>query len=144
MNTLVNKVYDKLGTTRSFYQLKMDELKTKLKADEQFIQKVLNIVPNIEQIAHEKKMNIEDFSITEKRVKLSLVPKEESKFIFIKDQGYTSKGAGRNQKQLNTKAEKIEKWFTDKIENISVNVNQFSLEQSPINKILCDFYFNNK
>lgn len=50
-----------------------------------------------------------------------------NKFRFILDQGYDSKGRGKNQNRLNSKAEKMAAIITEKT-GMSAHINPFSLE----------------
>lgn len=57
-----------------------------------------------------------------------LSPRENSRFRFIAFKGYDSKGAGKNRKQLESKAQKLsEKFSTD---NFSASINPFSVEDN--------------
>lgn len=59
------------------------------------------------------------------------------KFRFIKDQGYDSRGAAKNQKTLEAKAQKLEGKFSE-IVGYSCSVNPYSLQED--HQVLLDFW----
>lgn len=61
------------------------------------------------------------------RVNITAVP-TSNKFKFIKDQGFTAGGSGKNQKQLDAKAEKLQAFIKEQTNANTVHVNCFSLE----------------
>jgi len=61
------------------------------------------------------------------RVNITAVP-TSNKFRFILDQGYDSRGRGKNQNRLNEKANKMSAVITEKTGIGSVQINPFSLE----------------
>lgn len=60
-------------------------------------------------------------------LKVSISAVFDGKFKFIKDQGYTSRGSGKNQKTLDDKGKKIEEGFLA-MTQIKIRVNSMTLE----------------
>lgn len=80
---------------------------------------------------------------TQLRVHIDAKPQSDSKkFRFVTFSGYTSGGSGRNQRQLDEKAMKIEATLLE-IANVKAQVNPFSLEvkdASDVKNVLIEFW----
>lgn len=80
---------------------------------------------------------------TQLRVHMDVKPQVDSKkFRFVTFAGYTSGGSGRNQRQLDEKAMKIESTLLE-IANVEAQVNPFSLEienANDVKNILVEFW----
>lgn len=76
------------------------------------------------------------------RVNITAVP-TSNKFRFIKDQGFTSGGRGKNQNRLDEKSEKMATVIKEKTGIESVSVNPFSLEvknENDVKRVLIELY----
>lgn len=81
--------------------------------------------------------------------RLSLTLNSDGKFKFIQFRGYTSRGAGKNESRLDSKAEKIcetvQGALRDSINELRCSVNPFSLEVrdgKETGRVLMDISYN--
>ena len=90
-------------------------------------------------------LTIEEFAVEQpsdkhesNRGTVSFYLKSDGNFKFIPFAGYDSRGRGRNQSRLETKARKMEEKITEFVDsenlNISCNVNEYSLESKEDDK----------
>lgn len=77
-------------------------------------------------------------------VSFSITPTEKSKIKFIKDEGFTKEGRGKNDTKLETQAEKLRDYLKENLSLNSVSVNKYSFEQKDVSKgnILVDIWLN--
>lgn len=77
-------------------------------------------------------------------VVLTATPTEFRPYRFISHQGYDSQGRGRNQKQLDAKATKLEEHLQAAMPGTRVAVNQFSIEakrkEGQQNRVMIEFH----
>lgn len=98
-----------------------------------------SIVNDLEPILSKLHLTVEEVNVNQPnkvvashsgRISLRLV--SDGKFKFIKFAGYTSRGAGKNESRLNSKAEKmvitVDNALSHSYENFNCYVNMYSLE----------------
>lgn len=94
-------------------------------------------------------MNRPDKEKASHRGRLSLTLNSDGKFKFIQFRGYTSRGAGKNESRLDSKAEKICEAVMAALQNpvneLRCSVNPFSLEVrdgKETGRVLMDISYN--
>lgn len=94
-------------------------------------------------------MNRPDKEKASNRGRLSLHLMSDGKFKFIQFRGYTSRGAGKNESRLDSKAEKICEAVMAALQNpvneLRCSVNPFSLEVrdgKETGRVLMDISYN--
>lgn len=94
-------------------------------------------------------MNRPDKEKASNRGRLSLHLVSDGKFKFIQFRGYTSRGAGKNESRLDSKAEKICETVQAALQNpvneLRCSVNPFSLEvrdEKETGRVLMDISYN--
>ena len=94
-------------------------------------------------------MNRPDKEKASNRGRLSLHLMSDGKFKFIQFRGYTSRGAGKNESRLDSKAEKICEAVMAALQNpvneLRCSVNPFSLEvrdEKETGRVLMDISYN--
>ena len=164
MNTLSEIIERKKQSVESERQEALNRVKTIENYQEWYHNRTLELEKSLPEISKTFKelgliLNIEflqttcyDFNVTEKSsLVVSCSCEMFGKMKPIKFAGYTSSGAGKNQKKLDEKAKKIEEYIKNKTCIKSIDVNQYSLEIKNYNvsssktqltpKVLVKFFF---
>jgi len=122
------KEIDRINKLAKFQLEKVDILKEKLPS---LIKALSSVHLEISDLWHSYTGNSYEIKDGDK-YRVTIYAKSDGKFIFIKDQGYTASGAGRNQQTLDNKAKKIEEKLQASTGIDRIHVNPFSLEVSRI------------
>jgi hypothetical protein len=120
------------------FQRKIDEMLTVVANTTEKTLQLEQKIPVIIGALTEQGLGIDSFSYSktgrdefwdkEDKIRCSLIVVPVSgKFKFIKDQGFTAKGAGKNDKQLEAKADKLIAFMEEKT-GLRFSVNKFCLQ----------------
>lgn len=131
----------------------LNRMRNEMQANGAVAQQIIN---DLEPVLAKLHLTIDSFTMNrpdkEKashRGRLSLTLNSDGKFKFIQFRGYTSRGAGKNESRLDSKAEKIcetvQGAFRDSINELRCSVNPFSLEVrdgKETGRVLMDISYN--
>lgn len=131
----------------------LNRMRNEMQANGAVVQQIIN---DLEPVLAKLHLTIDSFTMNrpdkEKashRGRLSLTLNSDGKFKFIQFRGYTSRGAGKNESRLDSKAEKIcetvQGALRDSINELRCAVNPFSLEVrdgKETGRVLMDISYN--
>lgn len=131
----------------------LNRMRNEIQANGAVAQQIIN---DLEPVLAKLHLTIDSFTMNrpdkEKashRGRLSLHLMSDGKFKFIQFRGYTSRGAGKNESRLDSKAEKIcetvQGALRDSINELRCSVNPFSLEVrdgKETGRVLMDISYN--
>lgn len=131
----------------------LNRMRNEMQANGAVAQQIIN---DLEPVLAKLHLTIDSFTMNrpdkEKashRGRLSLTLNSDGKFKFIQFRGYTSRGAGKNESRLDSKAEKIcetvQGALRDSINELRCSVNPFSLEVrdgKETGRVLMDISYN--
>lgn len=109
-----------------------DELQANGAVAQQIINDLEPVLAKLHLTIGEFTMNRPDKEKASNRGSLSLTLNSDGKFRFIEFRGYTSRGSGKNEERLDSKAKKIREAVMAALQNpvneLRCSVNQYSLE----------------
>lgn len=131
----------------------LNRMRNEMQANGAVAQQIIN---DLEPVLAKLHLTIDSFTMNrpdkEKashRGRLNLTLNSDGKFKFIQFRGYTSRGAGKNESRLDSKAEKIcetvQAALRDSINELRCSVNPFSLEVrdgKETGRVLMDISYN--
>lgn len=131
----------------------LNRMRNEMQANGAVAQQIIN---DLEPVLAKLHLTIDSFTMNrpdkEKashRGRLSLTLNSDGKFKFIQFRGYTSRGAGKNESRLDSKAEKICEAVMAALQNpvneLRCSVNPFSLEvrdEKETGRVLMDISYN--
>lgn len=131
----------------------LNRMRNEMQANGAVAQQIIN---DLEPVLAKLHLTIDSFTMNrpdkEKashRGRLNLTLNSDGKFKFIQFRGYTSRGAGKNESRLDSKAEKIcetvQGALRDSINELRCSVNPFSLEVrdgKETGRVLMDISYN--
>lgn len=131
----------------------LNRMRNEMQANGAVAQQIIN---DLEPVLAKLHLTIDSFTMNrpdkEKashRGRLNLTLNSDGKFKFIQFRGYTSRGAGKNESLLDSKAEKIcetvQGALRDSINELRCSVNPFSLEVrdgKETGRVLMDISYN--
>lgn len=133
LDTLTKRIDESLDRTNKEFQRYLDKLVDKRDTSIIKLRNLRSILPRLIDGLAKEHLVISDIgyyvaNTSNATLICTITAKSDGKFKFLKDQGYDSRGAGKNQKALNAKAEKINSNIL-KLAQININVNSMSLEK---------------
>ena len=131
----------------------LNRMRNEIQANGAVAQQIIN---DLEPVLAKLHLTIDSFTMNrpdkEKashRGRLNLTLNSDGKFKFIQFRGYTSRGSGKNESRLDSKAEKIcetvQGALRDSINELRCSVNPFSLEVrdgKETGRVLMDISYN--
>lgn len=131
----------------------LNRMRNEMQANGAVAQQIIN---DLEPVLAKLHLTIDSFTMNrpdkEKashRGRLNLTLNSDGKFKFIQFRGYTSRGSGKNESRLDSKAEKIcetvQGALRDSINELRCSVNPFSLEVrdgKETGRVLMDISYN--
>ena len=131
----------------------LNRMREELQANGAVAQQIIN---DLEPVLAKLHLTIDSFTMNRpdkekasNRGRLSLHLMSDGKFKFIQFRGYTSRGVGKNESRLDSKAEKIceavQGALRDSINELRCSVNPFSLEVrdgKETGRVLMDISYN--
>lgn len=131
----------------------LNRMREELKANGAVAQQIIN---DLEPVLAKLHLTIGEFTMSRpdkekasNRGTLNLTLPSDGKFKFIQFRGYTSRGAGKNESRLDSKAEKICEAVMAALQNpvneLRCSVNPFSLEvrdEKETGRVLMDISYN--
>lgn len=131
------------------FERKVEELQTNQALDQKAFDATEEVLKQLSATLESEHLEIVNIHMSRVNLKVKLDMKlkpTSGKVKFIKSQGYTSSGSGKNQKRLNEKAKKYESILTEPINcvNAYADVNPYSFEindKDDEKRILVNLYF---
>lgn len=131
----------------------LNRMREELQANGAVAQQIIN---DLEPVLAKLHLTIGEFTMSRpdkekasNRGTLNLTLPSDGKFRFIKFRGYTSRGAGKNESRLDSKAEKIceavQAALQNPVNELRCSVNPFSLEvrgEKETGRVLMDISYN--
>lgn len=131
----------------------LNRMRNEMQANGAVAQQIIN---DLEPVLAKLHLTIDSFTMNRpdkekasNRGRLSLHLVSDGKFKFIQFRGYTSRGAGKNESRLDSKAEKICETVQAALQNpvneLRCSVNPFSLEvrdEKETGRVLMDISYN--
>lgn len=131
----------------------LNRMREELQANGAVAQQIIN---DLEPVLAKLHLTIGEFTMSRpdkekasNRGTLNLTLPSDGKFRFIKFRGYTSRGSGKNESRLDSKAEKIceavQAALQNPVNELRCSVNPFSLEvrdEKETGRVLMDISYN--
>lgn len=146
LDELTQGVDTSLDAVYQDYQTNFDKLVKKRDLSTMHLRNLRSLLPRVIEGLAKENLVLDDLSYymnaSNDRLIVSVTATSNGKFKFIKFQGYTARGAGKNQDALTTKGQKMEQRFQEATQ-ITMHVNSASLELGKdgiVGRVLIDLY----
>lgn len=130
LDTLTQNIDHSLENAYKEYQENFDKLVAKRDLTTTKLRTLRSLLPRIiDGLAKEHLVvTTIGYYIGDSTLSATVTAKSDGKFRFIKFQGYSARGGGKNQEALNTKAEKLKSKLKESTLIDRMNVNSMSME----------------